>query len=112
MHEVILITVSGRDQPGITAALTGVLAHYEVSVLDIGQSVIHDTLALGLLVEMPQEVAGGAADLPMLSIARLGDAFHAKPVIKRQAQHSIATLGLDAIFYLLGMRERDIGAGA
>jgi phosphoserine phosphatase len=69
MHEVILITVSGRDQPGITAALTEVLAHYDVNVLDIGQSVIHDTLALGMLAEMPQEAAGCAVFRDLLFAA-------------------------------------------
>lgn len=69
MHEVILITVSGRDQPGITAALTAVLASYDVNVLDIGQSVIHDTLALGLLVEMPADAAGCAVFRDLLFTA-------------------------------------------
>jgi phosphoserine phosphatase len=53
MREVILITISGQDRPGLTAALTGVLARYDVSVLDIGQSVIHNHLSLGLLIESP-----------------------------------------------------------
>lgn len=58
MRELVLIDISGRDQPGITMALTDVLGRYDVTVLDIGQSVIHNTLALGLLVELP-EGAGG-----------------------------------------------------
>lgn len=58
MSDVLLITVSGHDQPGITAVLTEVLARYDINVLDIGQSVIHDTLALGLLVEMPDDSGG------------------------------------------------------
>lgn len=62
----------------------------------------------GISLEQVIAVGDGANDLPMLSIAGLGIAFHAKPVVKEQAQHSIATLGLDAILYLLGMRDRDI----
>ena len=54
MREVILITVSGQDRPGLTAALTGVLAQYDITVLDIGQSVIHNHLSLGLLIESPE----------------------------------------------------------
>ena len=57
MSEVVLINVSGRDRPGITARLTGILAKYEITVLDIGQSVIHDALALGLLVELRETAA-------------------------------------------------------
>jgi phosphoserine phosphatase len=58
MQEVILITVSGEDRPGLTAALTDVLARYDVTVLDIGQSVIHNSLSLGLLIESPAEAEG------------------------------------------------------
>ena len=58
MREVILITVSGQDRPGLTAALTNVLAQYDVTVLDIGQSVIHNSLSLGLLIESPPETGG------------------------------------------------------
>jgi phosphoserine phosphatase len=58
MPEIIQIDIAGRDRPGITKALTGVLAQYDVTVLDIGQSVIHDTLALGMLVELPDGAGG------------------------------------------------------
>lgn len=53
MSHILLINASGRDQPGITSAITQVLASYNARVLDIGQAVIHDTLALGILVELP-----------------------------------------------------------
>jgi phosphoserine phosphatase len=52
VKEIILINVSGEDKPGLTSSITGILSDYDVSVLDIGQSVIHNTLSLGLLVEM------------------------------------------------------------
>ncbi len=52
-------------------------------------------------------VGDGANDLPMLSIAGLGIAFHAKPVVKKGARQSISTLGLDSILYLIGVRDRD-----
>ncbi len=52
-------------------------------------------------------VGDGANDLPMLGIAGLGIAFHAKPIVKEGARQSISTLGLDGILYLLGMRDRE-----
>jgi phosphoserine phosphatase len=52
-------------------------------------------------------VGDGANDLPMLSQAGLGVAFRAKPLVKESARHSISTLGLDAILYLIGYRESD-----
>jgi phosphoserine phosphatase len=42
----------------------------------------------------------------MLSIAGLGIAFRAKPLVKQSAEQSISTLGLDAILYLLGLSDR------
>lgn len=53
MSEVILINLTGADRPGITRDLCAILAQHDVRVLDIGQAVIHDTLTLGLLVEVP-----------------------------------------------------------
>ncbi|MDF7807933.1 phosphoserine phosphatase SerB [Pontiellaceae bacterium B12219] len=52
-------------------------------------------------------VGDGANDLPMLSVAGLGIAFHAKPVVKETAKQSISNLGLDSILYLIGVRDRD-----
>jgi len=60
----------------------------------------------GIALEQAIAVGDGANDLPMLSIAGLGIAFRAKPVVKQQARHSISRLGLDAILYLLGMSDR------
>ncbi|GAA5317462.1 MAG: phosphoserine phosphatase SerB [Candidatus Pelagadaptatus aseana] len=54
MKEIVLINVSGEDKPGVTSAITAILAQYEANVLDIGQAVIHDNLTLGLLVEVPE----------------------------------------------------------
>ncbi|WP_016775725.1 phosphoserine phosphatase SerB [Anaerophaga thermohalophila] len=52
-REVILLNISGEDKPGQTAALTGILAQYNVNILDIGQAVIHQDLGLGILFEVP-----------------------------------------------------------
>jgi len=53
-------------------------------------------------------VGDGSNDLPMINIAGLGIAFHAKPIVKENAQQAISNLGLDAILYLLGFREREL----
>ena len=54
MNETILIHFSGRDRPGLTAELTAILASFDTCVLDVGQAVVHETLSLGLLVEIPR----------------------------------------------------------
>jgi phosphoserine phosphatase len=53
-------------------------------------------------------VGDGANDLPMISIAGLGIAFHAKPIVKKNADQSISTVGLDGLLYLMGISEREI----
>jgi len=59
LTEPILISITGLDRPGITAAITQVLAGFDVNVLDIGQSVIHDALSLGMLIEIPSNALDG-----------------------------------------------------
>ena len=58
-------------------------------------------------VDIRQTVAvgDGANDLPMISIAGLGIAFHAKPKVKATARQSISTVGLDGILYFLGYKD-------
>ncbi|MDD4116010.1 MAG: phosphoserine phosphatase SerB, partial [Massilibacteroides sp.] len=58
-------------------------------------------------VDIRQTVAvgDGANDLPMISIAGLGIAFHAKPKVKENAKQSISTIGLDGVLYFLGYKD-------
>ncbi|MFO3659492.1 phosphoserine phosphatase SerB [Pseudomonas amygdali] len=60
MREIVLINITGVDRPGLTAAITGILAQGGVNILDIGQAVIHDTLSFGILVEIPDTVQGSS----------------------------------------------------
>lgn len=62
----------------------------------------------GITLEQVVAVGDGANDLPMLSIAGLGIAFRAKPLVRAEAKQAISTLGLDAILYLMGFRDREI----
>ncbi|MEO5970078.1 MAG: phosphoserine phosphatase SerB [Bdellovibrionia bacterium] len=50
-YSMILMKLSGKDSPGITAEITQILASHGVTVLDIGQAVIHQLLSLSLLFE-------------------------------------------------------------
>ena len=50
-------------------------------------------------------VGDGANDLPMISQAGLGIAFHAKPRVVATAKQSINTIGLDGVLYFLGFKD-------
>jgi phosphoserine phosphatase len=58
-------------------------------------------------IDLRQTVAvgDGANDLPMLGIAGLGIAFHAKPKVKQTADHSLSSVGIDGILYFLGHKD-------
>lgn len=81
MTEILLVNVSGPDRPGITRAVSQVLAQHGATILDIGQAVIHDTLNLGLLagVPRPQEVAPAMEEL-RTALTALGLAVRFAPV--------------------------------
>ena len=55
MREIVLINITGKDKTGLTARLTEILAEYDITILDMGQAVIHDFLSLGILIEIPDE---------------------------------------------------------
>ena len=61
----------------------------------------------GISLQQVVAVGDGANDLPMLRLAGLGIAFRAKPLVKQSAQHALSTVGLDAILYLIGVRDRE-----
>jgi len=62
----------------------------------------------GISLQQTIAIGDGANDLPMLSSAGLGVAYHAKPVVKESANHSISNFGLDSVLYLMGFSDRDI----
>ncbi len=59
----------------------------------------------GIDMEQSIAVGDGANDLPMLNLAGLGIAFHAKPKVKATAKQSISTIGLDGILYFVGLKD-------
>lgn len=61
-------------------------------------------------IDLSQSVAvgDGANDLPMLGLAGLGIAYHAKPKVTANAKQSITTIGLDGILYFLGLKDSEL----
>jgi phosphoserine phosphatase len=96
MTETILIHFSGRDRPGLTADLTSILASYDTCVLDIGQAVVHETLSLGLLVEIPRgESFRGVQDALVAKSRELGLQVNFTLVAKADLDEWISSQGKD-----------------
>jgi phosphoserine phosphatase len=96
MNETILIHFSGRDRPGLIAELTAVLASYDTCVLDIGQAVVHETLSLGLLVEIPRgESFRGLQDALIAKSRELRLQAAFTPIAKADLDDWISSQGKD-----------------
>ncbi len=61
-----------------------------------------------IALEQTIAVGDGANDLPMISIAGLGVAFNAKPLVRQKAANAISSVGLDGLLYLIGIHDREI----
>ncbi|WP_167654254.1 phosphoserine phosphatase SerB [Pseudomonas saxonica] len=87
MREIVLINITGEDRPGLTAAITGVLASNGVNILDIGQAAIHGVLSLGFLVDIPHadQVSAVLKDLQPL-IAKEGLQLVFDPITEERYQ--------------------------
>ncbi len=96
MNETLLIHFSGRDRPGLVAELTAILASYDTCVLDIGQAVVHETLSLGLLVEIPQdERSRGVQDALAAKSDDLQLQVRFTPIAKADLEDWITSQGKD-----------------
>nr|WP_314484402.1 phosphoserine phosphatase SerB [uncultured Pseudomonas sp.] len=94
MREIVLINITGEDRPGLTAAITGVLASNGVNILDIGQAAIHGVLSLGFLVEIPHadQVSAVLKDLQPL-IAKEGLQLVFDPITEEHYQQWVNEQG-------------------
>jgi phosphoserine phosphatase len=94
VKEILLINVTGEDRPGVTTAVTSALGQYDVAILDIGQAVIHDTLTLGILAEMPvQEEAAPVLKDVLFQVHKLGMQVRFQPVSESSYQHWVSQQG-------------------
>jgi len=50
-HSLALITLSGKDHPGITASLLKKLKEYDLEIEDLGQTLTHGLLSLSVLIK-------------------------------------------------------------
>jgi len=54
VSKVILLNISGEDRIGLSADFYAVISKVDVRILDIGQSVIHDQVSQGMMLQLPE----------------------------------------------------------
>ncbi len=103
--ELILINISGHDRPGVTSALTAILAKYNASILDIGQADIHHTLSLGLLIKTSSDVSGDIMKDLLFKASELNVQIRFTPVSIADYEAWVARQGKNRwIITILGRR--------
>jgi phosphoserine phosphatase len=111
----VLITVTGRDQPGVTSALFEVLSRHKVELLNVEQVVVRGRLTLAVLVVGPADVAGGSAlhDEVGEAIRAVGldvtiERSDDMPVLRGPSTHTIVVLGRPITAEAFGVVAREV----
>lgn len=103
--EIIQINISGEDKPGVTSALTSILASYEAFVLDIGQANIHQTLSLGILFKTTADRSGDILKELLFKASELGMQIRFSPVTEAEYEKWVGLQGKDRhIITMLGRK--------
>lgn len=106
MSDIILVTLSGEDRPGVTNTFTTLLAEHNVTILDIGQAVIHETLSLGMLLQLSDGAHSDTILKELLFTAHeLSLKIKFMPISARDYTHWVQQQGKDRhIITVLGHR--------
>ena len=83
-EELILLTINGADRPGVTAALTEILAQHNAIILDIGQADIHNNLSLGILFQSDASTSGNILKEVLFRSYELGVNVRFKPIAETE----------------------------
>lgn len=103
--ELILINISGYDRPGVTSALTEILARYEAQILDIGQADIHHYLSLGILIRTHAAVSGEIMKEMLFKAYELNVKVRFSPIGREAYEDWVSKQGKDRwIITILGRR--------
>lgn len=101
--EIIQVNISGDDKPGLTTALTGILAKYDAGILDIGQANIHKSLTLGILFRTTTQQSGFIMKDLLFKASELGVMIRFTPISEEAYNAWVARQGKNRyIVTLLG----------
>lgn len=103
--ELILISISGLDRPGLTASITAILSEYDVDIMDIGQADIHSTLSLGLLFKCKEKDSGNIMKDLLFKASALGINIRFYPISTEEYEEWVNMQGKNRyILTLLGRK--------
>ncbi|MBO5298144.1 MAG: phosphoserine phosphatase SerB [Candidatus Homeothermus sp.] len=103
--ELILVNISGHDRPGVTSALTEILAQYDATILDIGQADIHHTLSLGILFKTTGDMSGNIMKDLLFKASELNVQIRFTPVSVKEYEAWVGRQGKNRwIVTILGRR--------
>lgn len=91
--EQILVRITGRDRPGLTASVMEILARYDAQILDIGQADIHSTLSLGILMRLDERNSGQVMKELLFKASELGVNIGFSPINDEEYENWVARQG-------------------
>ena len=103
--ELTLIRITGIDRPGLTASVTEILSKYDVTILDIGQADIHQTLSLGILFKSHETESGNIMKELLFKASELGVNIRFYPISVDEYENWVSMQGKNRyIITILGRR--------
>lgn len=103
--ELLLMRITGEDRPGLTAGIMEILAKYDANIMDIGQSDIHNTLSLGLLIRVTEENSGNVMKHVLFKAQDMGVNIQFSPISKTDYNNWVSRQGKNRyILTVLGRR--------
>lgn len=106
--EIILVRITGEDRPGLTSSIMEVLAQYDVTILDIGQADIHNTLTLGILFRAAEADSGHVMKNLLFRASDLGVNIRFYPVPISEYNEWVSMQGKNR--YILTLLGRKLSA--
>ncbi|MFT4634312.1 MAG: phosphoserine phosphatase [Arenicella sp.] len=109
MPNIILLNISGEDRIGLSADFYSVIEKIDVRILDIGQSVIHNHVSQGMLLQLPVEKNSGQLKWQLLQQAEsLGLKVKIRDIDDQDYQQWVSQQGADR--YILTLLTREVTA--
>jgi len=109
MIEIIQVNIFGEDKPGLTSALMNILSDHEAFVLDIGQSNIHKSVNMGILIKTTTEQSGFIMKDLLFKASELGVQIRFTPVEREAYDAWVARQGKNR--YIITLLGRVVTAG-